>query len=260
MKLTTNTIINPPKIVIFGKQGHGKSRFTASFPKALFLKAEDRLAHLGVLSGDLIRSYEDLITQLDWVLNNEHDFKSVILDTADAVEKYVHEKIIKEAGATSITDAKKLAFYVGFVKAAEIWETVILRKLTEINENRKMIVCINSQMLVNRVSHPQFGDYETFSIGVDKRAATKIKAWADIVGFLDMKSNIKNISDDNETVRFGESNKRILRLRPQPFWDTKESYNLPDSIDLPNEKSGEFLGWGLLSEQIKLGISTKKGN
>ena len=258
MKIQDTKINKPPKIFLYGKPGHGKSRFFASCPNPLFIQTEDRLAHLSVKSGGMIDSYNELIDQLTWVRDAEHDFKTVVIDTGDSAQKFIEKEICRIAGCSSITDEKKLAYYVGYVKVAEKWEKEILPILTEINEKRKMIVAITSHLTVSKVEHPQYGEYDQYQPSIDKRSAKVIKGWADIAAFLDMRAGIKNQDEKEETVRFRESSQRVLRLRPQPYWDTKESYNLPDYIDLPTEKPGEFLGWKLLAEAIRYGVGIKE--
>jgi hypothetical protein len=58
--ITTNRATLPPRIVIYGDHGLGKTTFAASAPNAIVLRTEDGLAGLRVRTFPIARSYADL--------------------------------------------------------------------------------------------------------------------------------------------------------------------------------------------------------
>ena len=255
MKIVTTSITKPPVICIYGPPGVGKSRFAASMPKAFFIRTEDRHDHLSVQSHEgIISTYDQLIEVLDWLQNEEHDFKTVVLDTADSCEKIIHAKVCEGTGTTDILHPKAFPFYSGFVKAANVWEKEILGRLKDLNILRKIMPVILSHVQTIHVEHPQYGSYPKFFPGVDKRVGAKIFKIADIVGFLDWQTTTKG---EEGSLRLQGSGQRLLRLKPKPVWETKESYNLPDSIDIPEDKPGELGGWKVLSDAIRAGLKER---
>lgn len=256
MEIITTGITNPPKFIIFGSEGSGKSRLTAGAPNALFIRAENRHNHLKVKALPLLSSYNDLVMQLDWLRNEKQEKKwSIIIDTADSMAKFVEEEVCSRNNTDNIMDSKKLAFYAGYVQAANLWENEILPRLSDLNERLLNPVIIICQCDSKSVEHPKFGDHSKYVLGVDKRVAAKLKKWADVIGLLEFKAGIKSQDEKAETVRFGDYTQRILRVKPQPYWDTKESYNLPEFIEIPQDNVGELKGWPSLSNAIRKGIS-----
>lgn len=255
MKIVTTSITKPPKICIFGSPGAGKSRLAASFPKPFFIRTEDRHDHLSVQTHEgICDTYEKLVEILDFLIHEDHDFKTVVLDTADSAERLIHQKVCEGSGTTNILHPKIFPFYLGMVNAGFLWELEILSRLRTLNEDKKMLPVIISHVVTTHIEHPQYGSYPKFVLGVDKRAAAKIYKFCDIVGFLDWKTTAVG---DTDKLRLNSSNQRVLRLKPRAFWETKESYNLPDAIDIPEDAPNELNGWPTLKAAIKLGLSQR---
>ncbi|CAB4151971.1 AAA domain containing protein [uncultured Caudovirales phage] len=260
MKIVTTSINKPPKICVYGPPGVGKSRFAASFPNPIFLRTEDRHDHLSVPTSEgIILTVDRMVEDLNWLLTEEHDRKTVVIDTADSFEMAVQNKVCEGTGTTDILHPKIFPFYSGFVKAAKIWEGTILRLLCELNEKRKMMPVIISHVRTEYVEHPDYGSYPKFVPGVDKRVGAKIFKICDIVGFLDWETMAKGKEEDVK--RLSTSGQRILRLKPKPIWETKESYNLPEELQIPEESAGEYRGYEVLKKAIAAGLRhNRKGD
>lgn len=255
MKIITTSITKPPKLCIYGQPGAGKSRFAASCPKPFFIRTEDRHDHLSVSTHEgVCNSYGMLLEILEWLATEKHGFKTVVLDTADSAEKLVHAKICADAGVDNILHPKAFPFYSGFVRAAALWETEILGRLGALNEEKKIMPVIISHVETKYVEHPEYGSYPKYSLGVDKRCGAKIFKFCDIVGFLEFATTTTGEGDGS---RLKGSNQRVLRLKPRPFWETKESYNLPGHINIPEDAAGELNGYGALSAAIKEGLKAR---
>ena len=261
MQIITTSINKPPKIVIFGKPGTGKSRFAAGMPEPFFIRTEDRHAHLSVKADDhIVTEWADLVfNQLDWLLKEKHQFKTVVLDTADSAEKIVHAYVCQRAGTDNISDPKALAFHRGYKEAAMLWEKEILSRLTELNEQKKIMPVILSHVSTTYEMHPVYGDYPKFTMGVDASRnglASKIYKWADLVMMLDWQTTTVG-KEDQGTLRLRSTGQRVLRIAPRAGWDTKESYDLPESIDVPEDAPGELKGWSTLKTEIAKGIAKR---
>jgi hypothetical protein len=195
-----------------------------------------------------------LIEILEWLATEKHPYKTVVLDTADSAEKLVHGKVCADAGVDNILHPKAFPFYSGFVRAAALWETEILARLGALNEQKKIMPVIISHVETKYVEHPEYGSYPKYSLGVDKRCGAKIFKFCDIVGFLEFATAA---AGEGDSIRLKGSNQRVLRLKPRPFWETKESYNLPPQINIPEDAPGELKGWSELSAAIRTGLKAR---
>jgi GTPase SAR1 family protein len=77
----------PPRVLIHGQEGVGKTTLAAKFPKAVFLQTEDGApAGLKVATFGLLSNYTDVRDALAALGNEPHDFGTVVLDSADKLE------------------------------------------------------------------------------------------------------------------------------------------------------------------------------
>lgn len=249
MQIITTGINKPPFITIYGQPGVGKSRFAASMPRPVFVRSEDRHDHLGVQATEVLKDFSSLVEALDYFLTEKHDFKTVILDTADSFERAIQAEVCKRSGTgvTDILHPKVFPYYQGMTKSALLWEREILTRMSALNEERKIMPVILSHLQTATLEHPQYGSYLKFFPGVDKRLAAKIFKISDIVGFMDWQLNSK--TSETETTRLTSTGQRILRLAPRPAWETKESYNLPELLEIPENDPG----WPVLAHAIQAG-------
>ncbi|NYZ70527.1 AAA family ATPase, partial [Endozoicomonas sp. SM1973] len=87
-----------PRILIYGTHGIGKTTFAANAPNPIFLFTEDGAGQLALDSFPLLKTYEDVISALNALINEEHDFKTVVLDSLDHLEPLVWEHTATKAG------------------------------------------------------------------------------------------------------------------------------------------------------------------
>lgn len=84
------------RFFIYGESGSGKTVAASTFPRPLFLDLEDGMASV-TRDVDSIRitTWEELYSALDFVVNEDHEYQTVILDSLNEVQalflKYVVE-------------------------------------------------------------------------------------------------------------------------------------------------------------------------
>jgi len=73
----------PPRVCIYGGHGIGKSTLASLFPRPIFISTEDGLSSLDVTSFPRAETISDVASNIKTLIKEEHDFKTVVLDTAD---------------------------------------------------------------------------------------------------------------------------------------------------------------------------------
>ena len=73
----------PPRLLIHGQEGVGKTTFAATFPKPVFLQTEDGLPRgLEVATFGLLTSYQAVLTALGTLATEPHRYRTLVLDSA----------------------------------------------------------------------------------------------------------------------------------------------------------------------------------
>ena len=79
----------PPRIVIHGKEGVGKTTFAAKAPNAVFLQCEDGCpAGLEIETFGTLASYDNVVNAISALGREKHDYRTVVLDSIDAIEPF----------------------------------------------------------------------------------------------------------------------------------------------------------------------------
>ena len=101
--ISRNTSIPPPRIMVYGPHGLGKTPFGASAPAPIFILTEDGLGRLEVEHFPVAKSYKDVHEALE-SLKGEHDYSTVVIDSLDWLDNLIWEQI------NTKYDAKDLAY------------------------------------------------------------------------------------------------------------------------------------------------------
>ena len=112
----------PVRINIQGIDGIGKSTFGADADDSIFIQAEDGLNYIDKASRfPVANTLEEIKDQIKALMTEDHQYKTVVIDTTDAASKLAEEFVVKENGWKSPSDPKASygAFYVTEENEAE---------------------------------------------------------------------------------------------------------------------------------------------
>ena len=86
--MTINQIVTeaeyfPPRTLIYGSDGIGKTTFAARSPNPIFITTEDGATRVPVAKFPHCKSSQDVTNYLHALYGEDHDYKTVVLDSAD---------------------------------------------------------------------------------------------------------------------------------------------------------------------------------
>lgn len=245
----------PPRIVIFGPEKVGKSTFFAggtvngqpqeSAPKPIFIRTEDGLNGLDVDAFPLSESYVQVREALTALATEKHDFKTVVIDSADWLERLIHQYTIESCSmdvrGTKTMETAHGGYGKAYAVALSYWREVLMG-LDYLNKNHGMIVgviCHSTVVTVNDPFLPEPIDkWETKLHKPNKGTGARdlLSEWADVIGFAQRETFVsrKTTADGKQVARgsapVGMSNK--LHLVGSPGVVAGNRYSLPPTIDL----------------------------
>ncbi len=253
MALTLETPkAEPPRIIIYGNHGLGKSTFGSMAPNPVFIQTENGLAGLpDAKRFPKASSFADVIDQLGQLYNDSHDFKTVVIDSLDHLEPLVWSKLIEEVptgekGAT-IRDIEDYGYGKGYIKALDIWREY-LNALDMLRDERGMMVIQTAHSQVKRYENPMSDPYDRFQIKVQERASALLQESADVVLFASYSSTVLKTKEKSgkERARAIGAGDRVLYTEERPAFQAKNRFSLP--AEIPFDLDGAY--WGVLVDNI----------
>jgi hypothetical protein len=235
-----------PRIVIYGPSGIGKTTFGASAPDPIFILTEDGLGDIDVPHYPLAKSYDDVMDALDSLLKEDHEFKTVVIDSLDWTENLVWEKTCSRLHVSSIEEP---GYGRGYVEASTEWKD-LLDILTRLRDEKDMIVIMIAHGAVVKIEDPIHPAYDQNGLKLHKRAAAKVEEYADILGFCALKTLVTTEKEGfNQTRnRAIDTGIREMYLTPSAGFKAKNRYRLPPSIPLDYSELEKLLPYAQKEE------------
>lgn len=220
----------PPRIVVHGEEGVGKSTLGASAFAPIFLPFEDGLTGIETNAFPLLTTLADTKAALAALLNEPHDFGTVVLDSLDWLQdKIVWPEIAKRHGKSHIQD---IPYGAGYNEAAVVFSD-LLADLDALRTKRGMAVLLIAHSQVKRYESPDSPAWDKLEIKLHKKATEIVKEWADVVALAHIEVAIKKETSGFNTRARGEATgRRLLRVAGSASASAKNRYGMPDTIDL----------------------------
>lgn len=230
MNISRGKVPCAQRVLIYGPEGIGKTTLASQFPDPLFIDTEGSTNHIDVARFDPPTSWQMLLSQVQYVIDNPHICKTLVIDTADWAEKLEIEDLCHRKGWDGLEGA---GYGKGYQYSAEEFGK-LLNKLNEvINKGVNVVMTAHAQL--RKVELPEeIGAYDHWELKTSKKVAPMIKEFMDAVLFLTYKVNVINV--DNQGAAKGKNKaqggRRVIHTTHTPFWDAKNRYGMPDELPL----------------------------
>lgn len=227
-QVTTKTETVPPRLVIYGTHGVGKSTFAAN-PKysPIFLDIEGGLKRIKAPKLPRVESWKQLKEQLNALLTEKHEYGALVIDTIDWTERLIEDFVADEAGVDSVL---AIPFGKGYAKCRTLVDE-LLSKLDELNSKKNMMIIILGHSQVKTYSSPTHDPFDRYMMKLNDKISSKIEEWCDVLGFVNYKMSVKKGEGLKEVNRGVGSGERTLFLNEKPAFKAKNRYALPDQMN-----------------------------
>ena len=236
LAISRGRITRPQKAVIYGPEGVGKSTLASLTPAPVFLDTEGGTHHLDVIRLDAASSWDEITAAVAQLAKAEHPFKSLVIDTADWLEKRLSEHLCRKANKDSIED-------FGYGKGWVLLTEEFARFLNSLDAllARGMNVVFLAHSTVKKFEAPdQAGSYDRFELKLSKSVAPLLKEWADLVLFANYVTRIAE-KDSGKTRGVG-GKERVLYTTHAAAYDAKNRHALPDKLPFSIEALAPVFG------------------
>lgn len=224
--------LSPPRMVVYGTHGVGKTSLAAGSNSPILLPFEDGEGLIDIPRFPLITAYDQLMGAIGTLVADQHDFKTAIIDTVDWMEPVVWAETCRR---NKWADIETPGFGKGYLAADDVWREVLAG--LDALRGHGMMVIVLAHSEVKNFADPTTENYDRHQIKLQKRSWGLIQEWADVVAFLNFRTVVeKSDAGFSKKVAKGKGfGERILYLEERPAYYAKNRYRLPPEINLPQD-------------------------
>jgi hypothetical protein len=222
----------PPRILVHGLPGIGKTTLASRFPSPVFLQVEDGTpAGLKIQSFGLLSSYDDVIGAISALGSEPHNFQTVVVDSLDKLEGLVWATA---CAANHLVSIESVPYGKGYVIADQYWRD-FLTGLDWLRRERFMSVVLVAHSAVETVNDPRAPSYTSYQLRLHRRARGLVQDEADAIFFL--AQDVHVITEDagfsKKRARADGGAARYLHCEGRPSFLAKSRFDLPPKIPCP---------------------------
>lgn len=176
---------------ITGDAGVGKTTWAATFPKPIFIRAEDGLQAVPLASRPdafpVLTKVDDLWEQLTSLIKEEHDYKTLIIDSVTQLETMFGEHILSsDPKARTISQA--MGGYGAGRDAVAALHGRIRKAAKVLNESRGMHVIFIAHSEVSTIELPDQDPYSRYELRLHKKSVPHYTDNVDLVAYLKLET------------------------------------------------------------------------
>jgi hypothetical protein len=192
-----------PILTLCGDAGTGKTSLAATFPKPIFVRAEDGMTSIPVkLRPDafpVIKSPDDLWEQLIALLQEQHDYQTVVIDSVSALETMFIKAVLDMDGrAKSLNQA--MGGYGAGISAVAAMHARVRKAAGLLNERKNMAVIFISHADLETMRLPDSDDYQRYSLRLMSKSLPPYVDDVDLVGFVRLVAALRGDDGDRKKV------------------------------------------------------------
>lgn len=248
----------PNRYVMHAVEGFGKTTLAAMMPKPIFLMSKGETGLLTLMGSGLLpdtphfeetQSWSVFIEQLKALRDQEHGYKTLVLDALNGFERLNHEHVCNLEYGGNWGETGFTSYMRGYEVSLAPWREM-LNLLDEIRTQKKMIIFALCHTKVKPFKNPEGADYDRYTIDMHEKTWGITHKWADAVLF----GNFETVVRDENAKKSKASmaaQARILYTERRAAWDAKNRNGLPPEIELGNTPETAF-------QSFKAAIAAKR--
>jgi hypothetical protein len=167
------------------------------------------------------------MSNLDELASEEHDYKTVCVDSLDWFERLLWEKVCADNNWQSIDQP---SYGKGYAETLRYWGSYI-EKLNTLRDKGMMIfqICHSD---VRKVEDPRVEAYDRFSLKLHKKAAALLLEHSDACFFAAKKLGTIKVQGKSGMTTKTIAGDRLIYTNNDPAFLAKNRYNLPDELPM----------------------------
>lgn len=222
-----------PIMTIIGDAGTGKTSLAATFPNPIVVRAEDGVNRIekSIEKPDAfppITEPAQLWDQLIALLNEEHSYDTLIIDSVTKLEELFTKAILEKDGRAK-TLATALGGYGAGYQALAADHARVRRAAGALNERKGMAVIFIGHADLETMRLPDSDDYQRYSLRLSNKSIAPYVDDVDLVALVRLTSALRG--DDGERKKVISDGSREIVAHATAASVTKNGLGIMEPID-----------------------------
>jgi len=228
--ISRDPVMAPPRIIVYGPHKIGKTTFGAGAPSPIVISTEEGIGRLDVPHFPVLTEYAQVIEALGALYQEEHEYATVVVDSADWLEPIVWREICRRKGWQ---DVESPGYGKGYLAALDVWREV-LAGANALRAERGMCVVFLAHAEIKRFDAPDTDPFDRYQIKLQPRAAALLEEWADAVLFANYRTYVQktDVGFNKSVTRGVGVGERLLFTEERPAFKAGNRYSLPPELPL----------------------------
>ena len=229
----------PNRYILHGVEKIGKTSFAAHAPSPVFLETSgetglETLIDAGQLKATPhfpeIQTWEQLLSVLETLTNEDHQYRTLVIDTLNGAERLCHEFVCQRDFGNDWGERGFAGYQRGFEVSLAEWRR-FLAMLDTLRAQRNMSILTLCHTRITPFSNPEGADYDRYSPDMHRKTWGLCHKWADCVLFLNYETFV-NEQDSKKKGKASSTQSRVLYTERHAAYDAGNRLGLPPEIDM----------------------------
>lgn len=231
--LDTLTIPDDGPIIctLYGDAGTGKTTLAATFPKPVFIRVEDGLKSIPrdkrPQAFPVVQEAGDILKQINTLRNEDHDFKTLVIDSVTAAETHFIKHIVDNDPKKPASINQAMGGYGNGLAAVAAMHNTVRRACGLLSDEKGMNIVFIAHATVDTLTPPDMDPYTRYTLNLDKRGLKPYNDNVDLVGFLRLQTITTGDGDRKKALSNG---KILLTVRTMAANISKNRYGITDDL------------------------------
>ena len=220
-------------IVFYGVKGIGKSSFPLESPSPIYIGSEDN-SELDAAKFPQVKTWADLENYLGALVKENHDYKTLVIDTVDNLQEIAEMEILSKEPAGKTMATALGGYGKAYERMANMFLNVRETYLKVLRETKGMNIILLAHAEKTKHEDPMTGGaWDNYQTSIHKKVKPIFEDWSSAILF----ANYQITKDDDKKMADGDGT-RLIWTQERPSHIAKNRFDLP--FTLPFKKEGSF--------------------